>query len=104
MFVRIETMRLHSSQFVFLLLLACSLQVREDRALRMMATQTRAAVQLGEAALANAGVSQRRAGERVAITTGLDARELSTERTVWTMPHPAAASASVNSFTGMLRA
>ena len=99
-------MRVRSSQFVFLLLLACAVQVREDRALRLVAAHTLSASRLREVAVA----ASRQAAtlplevSQPAQIIKLDAHSAAAEQTAWTMPQPALASTAVHSFTGLLRA
>ena len=103
-------MRLRSTQFVFLMLVLCSVQIRQEYALQLMAD-------------AIAGHSQTPAHERktaakvTELTHALTAlaipahpslslapQSIAAERTPWTMPHPASASAAISSYTGLLRA
>jgi hypothetical protein len=95
-------MRLRSSQFVFLILLACTVQVHQDHALRLMSSQTLAAVQQREAGAAKS-LSATLPIDRPAVRSILGAHAVGVERTPWLMPHPASASAAVAVFTGLLR-
>ena len=99
-------MRVRSSQFVFLLLLACSVQLREDRALRLMAAQTLNASQLREVSVAASRQAEALplAATQTVRKLSLDAHSAAAEQTPWMMPQPALASTAVHSFTGLLRA
>ena len=102
-------MRLRSSQFVFLLLIACSVQIREERALRWIEQaisggSTRTFVQREAAA---DEVRPNSSAEQVAsrlAPLGLLPSALAVRREPWAMPHPASASAAVVACTGLFRA
>jgi len=104
-----SSMRLRSSQFVFLLLLVCSVQTREEYALHLVTDA---------AAIRSRSLQQQRqtdsAGERhrsptssdlelPAPQTRLDPSSLAATTTPWSMRRPALQSAAVSSFTGFLR-
>lgn len=102
-------MRLRSSQFVFLLLLVCSVQSRDGYALHVVAGavsgRTSNKSELLEVASA---VVQRNspASPRVdlpAVETRLDSASLAANSIPWPMRRPALESAGVSSFTGLLR-
>lgn len=99
-------MRLRSSQFVMLLLLACSVQVGEGYALRWMAGERLHAVSLPDVrATASTGHRETDAETQFCRLGPVpNPREAAAERTAWAMPHPASASAAVASFTGLMRA
>ena len=97
-------MRLRSSQFVMLLLLACSVQVGEAYAFRLMAGHV---LHAAAPALNTRTVSAPKSipvVDQSRITLSLSPEARTAERTPWSMPHPASASAAVASFTGLLRA
>jgi hypothetical protein len=102
-------MRLRSSQFVFLLLLACCVQVGDDCASQILSAavygQTPASTVRREAPASF--VSGRQPGDTRAAssnTLALDSAALASHRTAWTVRRPALDSAAVSSFTGFLRA
>jgi hypothetical protein len=102
-------MRLRSSQFVFLMLLVCSVQIRQEYALQLITDaisgRTASPSQTGEVAARSAKPSHSLASqprEHIAVRLAPAAR--AAHRTAWTMPHPASASSAVASFTGFLRA
>ena len=103
-------MRLRSSQFVFLLLLVCSVQSREDYALRLVAgvVSGRSSHDLQsreiDAVSAQRSLTASLPGDLPPFETRLDAASLAAESTPWTMPHPALGSAAVSSFTSFRRA
>jgi hypothetical protein len=106
----IQRMRLRSSQFVFLMLLICSVQVREEYAwhLRDGAVSSRASspAQQREAAARSARQLNRLCLEleRLSPAMSLSAAAMEAHRTVWTMPRPARESAAIVSHTSFLRA
>ena len=101
-------MRLRSSQFVFLLLIACSVQIREEHALRWVEQAvfggTVRAVTPREAST-QAGRPGSHADQPVLRHAPLDLlpAALATERTPWAMSWPAGDSVSVTVHTGLLR-
>jgi hypothetical protein len=103
-------MRLRSSQFVFLLLLICSVQVREECAwhLRDRATSSRSAsaLQQRDAAATSARQLNRLhlELERLTPSTSLSAEAIELHRTAWTMRAPAKRSTAIASHTSFLRA
>jgi hypothetical protein len=103
-------MRLRSSQFVFLLLLVCSVQIREEYASQLMADaiagRTTLASQRNEASTAPAEPIDRLNLHRArpAQTLRLDPSALAAHRVAWTVRRPLRESAAVVSFTGFLRA
>lgn len=97
-------MRLRSSQFVFLLLLACSVQLGETPGLRLMARSSLTLAEFHEIAAANNAPHQALPVDRHAKVISLDPQAVALERTPWRMPHPASASTAIVSFTGLLRA
>ncbi len=99
-------MRLRSSQFVFLLLLVCSLQIREDHAARLIADavagRTILPAQAAEAASSPVEPIERLARPMPALA--LPPQALAAHRIAWTVRPPALESAAVISFSGFLRA
>ena len=102
-------MRLRSSQFVFLMLLLCSVQIRQEYALQLItdaisghsdapAPQREVIRNPGQAFLPSASVVSDRQG-----SLGLPPQAIAAESVNWAMPHPAFASAAVSSYTGLLR-
>ena len=99
-------MRLRSTQFVFLMLVLCSVQIRQEYALQLMADVI--------AGHCEAPAQERKTATQVAKPThaplaarpslSLAPQSIAAERTAWTMPHPASASAAISSHTGLLRA
>ena len=106
----LKLMRLRSSQFVFLMLLICSVQVREEyaRSLRDDAPSSRPAAsshhreEVAESARPLTPLNVH--FERRNTTKSQDAAAQKASRTPWTMPPPALGSAALVSFTGFLRA
>ncbi len=102
-------MRLRSSQFVFLLLIACSVQIREEHALRW-AEQAISGASVRALTVYEvfnqAGVSRRSAGQPAVpvASLGLPPAALAAKREPWTMRRPASDSASIAAHTGLLRA
>ncbi|CAN5479807.1 hypothetical protein BH10ACI4_BH10ACI4_17670 [soil metagenome] len=103
-------MRLRSTHLVFMVLLLCSVQLRDDFTLQL--------VNDGIARRPN-GASQRNGGtalpvreivtrdgstSHIIVPTRLDSAGWTAHRTVWTMRRPARAAASVSNHTSMLRA
>jgi hypothetical protein len=101
-------MRLRSSQFVFLLLLVCSLQIREDYASQLLAQAVAGESSVSPAMQASAPGERSTlpSADRIrpATTIHLTASSLAAHRTVWTVRRPASHAAAVVSFTGFLRA
>lgn len=102
-------MRLRSSHLVFLMLLVCSVQIRQEYALQLITDaisgRTSAPSQTREVAAksikpAHPLTSQPR--DHASATLPPAAR--AAHRAAWTMPYPASASTAVASFTGLLRA
>jgi hypothetical protein len=103
-------MRLRSSHFVFVVVLLCSVQLKDDFTLQLVN---------GEISRRSNGASQRRgitalpAGEAVAlggstghiaVPTRLDSAGWTAYRVVWTMRRPAHAATAVSNHTSLLRA
>jgi hypothetical protein len=103
-------MRLRSSQFVFLMLLVCSVQVREEYALHMMtgvvSGRIAGATHLRETAAAYAKPDHllRRLIQSPAQPTQLDSASAAAHRAPWTMRNPALEATALVSFTSFLRA
>jgi hypothetical protein len=103
-------MRLRSSQFVFLLLLVCSVQIREEYASQLMAGavsgRTALAAQHSDASSTPAEPIDRLNLHlaRPDQALRLDASARAAHRVAWTVRRPILDSASVISFTGFLRA
>jgi hypothetical protein len=103
-------MRRRSSHLVFLVLLACSVQLRDDFTLQLAnghayRRSSSASQRHGAAALpANQVVAHTGNASHLAIPTRLDPAGWTAHRTVWTMPRPAHAAAAINHHTGLLRA
>ncbi len=102
-------MRLRSSQFVFLLLLVCSVQIRADYASQLLAEAGYGGAMAVSAAQDSgspaSGLAARPAPERtkIAATVALDDAARSAHRVVWSVRQPALDSAAVVSFTGFRR-
>ena len=99
-------MRLRSSRFVFLLLLACTVQVGEACALRLITAQS-----LQDASVLRVALPSQTPGPRIDADVSrparrfrLDSRSIFVERVPWSMAQPAMASAATLSYTGLLRA
>jgi hypothetical protein len=103
-------MRLRSSQFVFLLLLVCSVQIREEYASNLMADviagRATLAAQHREAVSATAGRSLRLNLHlaRPAQAIRLSPAAVATRRVAWCMTRPALSTAATFSHTSFLRA
>ncbi len=102
-------MRLRSSQFVFLMLLICSVQVREEYVwnLREGSVSSRAAATSQREASSESSRERNRLCvelERLNPAMGLSAAAQDVHRTVWTMANPARESAAIVSHTSFLRA
>ena len=103
-------MRLRSSQFVFLLLLVCSVQTRESFALHLMAgaafepASTEMQPCETQSTTARQNLPAGSPTVRPVPERHLDAASVAAEKTPWSMRRPALASAAVSSFTGFLRA
>jgi hypothetical protein len=103
-------MRLRSSQFVFLVLLICSVQVREECAwhLRDRATSSRSASAAQQRDAASTTARQlsklHLELERLTPTTRLTPEAEELHRAVWTMPSPAQGSTAIARHTSFLRA
>lgn len=102
-------MRLRSSHFVLLMLLVCSVQIRQEYAVQLIADaisgRTAVASQERQVAAKSAKhthpfASQRRDTASAALSPAARAAH----RVTWTMPYPASASTAVASFTGLHRA
>jgi hypothetical protein len=103
-------MRLRSTQFVFLMLVLCSVQIRQEYALQLMADAF--------AGHSHAPAQERKAAAKAAELTrvltalalpahptlSLAPQSIAAERTPWTMSHPASASTAVASHTSLIRA
>jgi hypothetical protein len=103
-------MRLRSSQFVFLLLLACSVNLGEECAMHLLASSVASPI-LGTANLRESSAQAPSHTSTVAPSavrllpaTALDPAARAAQTIPWTMPHPASASAAIISYTGFLRA
>ena len=104
-----RTMRLRSSQFVFLLLLTCSVQHWEHPALHLTQTaaagQTSALTKRDHAPLRELQTSSPTLASVLSSTGGrLDAAAAAAQRTVWTMRLPAQACVAMAAHTSFLRA
>ena len=103
-------MRLRSSQFVFLMLLVCSVQIQEEYALHLMAGvvsgRTAGASQLREVSSASTKSSDLLSAntEHAARPIQLDAASLAAHRIPWSMRSPALEATTLASFTGFFRA
>jgi hypothetical protein len=103
-------MRRRSSHLVFLVLLACSVQLRDDLTLQLANGQvyrrsSSASQRHGMTALpANQTVAQGGNTSHLAVPTSLDPASWTAHRTVWTMRRPARAATAVNNHTSLLRA
>jgi len=107
-------MRLRSSQFVFLLLLACSAQMCDVYASQLLAQANDGAVQSQTPALATARTDPSADASRLSrpaarltragVAFNLDPAARAAHRVVWTMRRPASHSVAVTRFTGFLRA
>ena len=102
-------MRLRSSRFVFLLLLVCSVQGREEYALRLVADAVSGHTchQQGRRDL-DRPIAPRICPASLephsrALHTRLDAASLTAHTTPWSMRRPALEAAAVSSFTGFVR-
>jgi hypothetical protein len=102
-------MRLRSSQLVFLMLLVCSVQIRQEYALQLMAdaisgrsvnTAQQNETRTASAAPRNKAVPHGSPLESLI----LPADAVASTRTPWAMPHPASASTAVASHTSLIRA
>ncbi len=103
-------MRLRSSQFVFLMLLICSVQVREECAwhLRDGAISSRAASASQQRDAASTTARQlsllHLQLERLTPAISLSSEAIELHRTVWTMRTPAQGSTAIASHTSFVRA
>src|SRR5215472_15702865 len=103
-------MRRRSSHLVFLVMLACSVRLSEDFTLQLangkVYRRTAVAAQRHNitALPAHQAVAQLGADSHLAMPTQLDPSGWTAHRTVWTMPRPVSAAASVSYYTGLLRA
>jgi hypothetical protein len=103
-------MRRRSSHIVFVMLLLCSVQLRDNFTLQLAN---------GESVRRSSGTSQRRgiaalptsevvahtgSSTRLIVPTRLDSAGWTAHRTVWTMRRPASAAAAVSNHTSLLRA
>jgi hypothetical protein len=103
-------MRLRSSHFVFVVVLLCSVQIRDNFTLQLVN---------GEVSRRSNGASQRHgiaalptseAGphtgstSHLAVPTRLDPAGWTAYRVAWAMPLPASAAAAVSNHTSLLRA
>ncbi len=103
-------MRLRSSQFVFLLLLVCSVQGRDGYALHLTAdavsgpTSTELRHDKTTSVAAPLSFPASRPAKLPPPETRLDAASLAAHSAPWSMRCPALESAAVSSFTGFRRA
>lgn len=102
-------MRLRSSHLVFLMLLVCSVQIRQEYALQLLTDaisgRTSTPSHTREVAAKSAKPSLARTSQRRdQLSATLPPAARAAHRATWTMIHPAAASTAVASFTGLLRA
>ena len=107
-------MRLRSSQFVFLLLLACSAQIHDVYASQLLAQAIDGAMQsqsiaVGAARTDASSIASRLSRPAPRLTRSgsafnLDPASLASHRVAWTVRRPARDSAAIISFTGFLRA
>ncbi len=101
-------MRLRSSQFVVLLLIACSVQIREERALRWMeqaVSRSSVLALVPRSVTAIAGNAALSAGRTAFFRTPLQlvSAALAARREPWDMRPPASDSTSVAAHTSLLR-
>jgi hypothetical protein len=103
-------MRLRSSHFVFLVLLLCSVQLRDGLALQVVegaiSDRSGSASQRHEASAIRArhlGPADL-AGSRVDPGTTLEAASLKAHRAPWPMRQPDREAAAISSYTGFIRA
>jgi hypothetical protein len=102
-------MRLRSSQFVFLMLLICSVQVREDYAWHLregVASSRSAIVSQQRDAVAKCASKLNRLClelERLTPSMRLSASAFRLHRTAWTMTSPELVSSEIANHTGLLR-
>ncbi len=103
-------MRLRSSQFVFLLLLVCSVRLGEEYATQFLAGAMYG-LSSGVSATREAGATSAEIRTLVqprpappAETLRLNSAARAAHRFAWTVRRPARESAAVASFTGLLRA
>ncbi len=102
-------MRLRSSHIVLLMLLACSVQIRQVYAVQLIADaisgRSVTASQSREVAAKSAKQYHPLASRQHDKTSAaLTQAARAAHRAIWTMPYPASASTAVASFTGLLRA
>jgi hypothetical protein len=103
-------MRRRSSHLVFLVLLACSIQLRDDFTLQLVNGEvirrsSSASQRHGIAALPSSEVTAHTGiTDRLTMPTRLDSAGWTAHRTVWTMRRPASAAAAVSNHTSLLRA
>jgi hypothetical protein len=103
-------MRRRSSHLVFVVLLLCSVQLRDNFTLQLVNGEVvrrsnGTSQRHGVAALpAGEAVSHTGSTDRLTIPTRLDSAGWTAHRTVWTMRLPASAAAAVSNHTSLLRA
>jgi hypothetical protein len=103
-------MRLRSSHFVFVVVLLCSVQIRDNFTLQLVNGEVSrrssgASQRHGITALpASAAVTHGGSTTRLTVPTRLDPAGWTAYRVAWTMPLPAHAAAAVSNHTSLLRA
>jgi len=102
-------MRLRSSHLVLLMLLVCSVQIRQEYAVQLIADaiagRTTTASQAREVAAKSAKPTHSLTSlQRDKASATLPPAARAAYRATWTMTYPASASTAVASFTGLLRA
>ena len=102
-------MRLRSSHLVLLMLLVCSVQIRQEYAVQLLADaisgRTATSSQVREVAAKSAKQTHSLTSQqRDKASATLSPAALAAHRAIWTMRYPASASTAVASFTGLLRA
>ena len=99
-------MRVRSPQIVFLLLLLCSVQLRQDYAVQLGTRAVAGKAQVRSTAASSAPPVAIYAAEPVALQVALrlTPASLAVHRTAWTMAAPALDAAALASYTGFLRA
>ena len=102
-------MRLRSSHLVLLMLLVCSVQIRQEYAVQLIADaisgRTASASQAREVAAKSGKQTHTLAAQqRDKASATLPPAARAAHRATWTMTYPSSASTAVASFTGLLRA
>ena len=103
-------MRLRSSHFVFVVVLLCSVQLKDNFTLQLVNGEISrrsngASQRHGITALpASAAVTHGGSTARLTVPTRLNPAGRTASRVAWTMPLPAHAAAAVSNHTSLLRA